>query len=117
MKVVQGEAMTGTVLRLLTLVVALAALLGLSLHPMGSSAAEAAPALHAVHGGDPAGADLADMASACAVHCLAAAVPAAGTVPAVRRPLGPAALFGAPVRLAGLSPLPVGPPPKDLISS
>lgn len=117
MGIVQGDAMTDPVLRLLRLVVALAALLALSLHPMGSSAAEAAPALHAAHGAGPAGADPAGMASACAVHCLAAAVPAAGTIPTVHRTLGSVASFGAPVRLAGLSPLPLGPPPKALASS
>lgn len=108
--------MTGSVFRLLTLVVVLAALLALSLHPMGSSEAVAAPALHSAHGSSPADADPTGIASACAVHCLAAAVPAVETIPTIARALGRVASFGAPVRLAGLSPLPIGPPPKALAS-
>lgn len=109
--------MTGPLLRLLTLAVTLAALLALGPHPMGSLAAEAAPAPHSAHGDGPAGVDPPGMTSACAVHCLAAAVPAAGTIPTVHHALGPVASLDAPVRLAGLSPPPLGPPPKTFASS
>ena len=59
----QDDAVTGLVFRLVTLVVALAALPALGLHPMVSSEAMAVPALHSAHGNSLAAADSAGIAS------------------------------------------------------
>lgn len=115
---VQGEAWIGLMLRLLTSMVALAALLLLSLHAMTPSVSASndvsAKAAHTAH--DAADRSAGEPVSACAVHCLATAflpVPAVEVARTLRR-VGES--FEAPVRSAGLSPLPLGPPPKIVAS-
>lgn len=110
--------MTGPAIRLVTLVLALVALLASGLSPMASAGRDGAPvpAMHASHDGASPGAS-SGLVVACAVHCLAAAVLSTDVgppaVPEARTVLPP----GAPVRLTGLTPLPLRLPPKALVSS
>lgn len=102
-------------LRLLTSLLALGALVLLSLHPMTQPDPNdvIATATHIAHGVPDRGAS--DVTSACAIHCLAAAL-----LPATRME-GALSLrrvgvpFEASVQPAGLSPPPIGPPPKVLV--
>lgn len=111
----QTGAMTGTLLRLASLACALATILVLSLHVMGPATSSEAAA-RASHGaGGPSG-HPADRMAACAIHCLVAAVlPDAD--PRHEPASHPALLAHAPVRLAGLIPQPIGPPPKIVLSA
>ena len=108
--------MTGTLRRLVSLACALAAILVLRLHVMGPATAASETAAHALHGtGDPSG-HPADPAAPCAIHCLVATVlPIAD--PGHHLVSRPALLADAPVRLAGLIPQPIGPPPKAVLSA
>lgn len=112
-----AEAKPRLMLRVLTSVLAVGALLLLNLHLMAQPALglddTVATAAHMTHGASDRGPD--EAMSACAVHCLAAALlPALGTEGALSlRRVG--ASFEAPLQPAGLSPLPIGPPPKALV--
>lgn len=108
--------MTGPVLRLLTLVVTMAALLILGLHSMGPARADAdaGPSMQMTHDGGSSGGAT---GPACAIQCLASALLPAGPVPVMARMPRSVPTPGVSVRLAGLSPLPAGPPPKALASS
>lgn len=106
--------MTASLARLVPFGLALAALLLLSLHVMAPADRPSAAAAHAAHEtGDPGNLD---GPTACAVHCLVAAVlEAAG--PAPEPALHPAPAPAPRVRLAGRTPQPLGPPPKPIVSA
>lgn len=110
--------MTAFLARLVPSGLALAALLLLSLHVMAPADQPSAAAAHAVHGTADTGGDPGDLdgPTACAVHCLVAAVlEAAG--PAPEHALHPIHVPAPRVRLVGFTPQPLGPPPKPVVSA
>ena len=111
----QTGTMTRSLLRLAGLACALATILVLSLHVMGPAMPSEAAA-HAPHGaGGPSGHPV-DPAAACAIHCLVVAV-LLDVGPRHQPASRPALLAHAAVRLVGLVPQPLGPPPKIVLSA